>query len=784
MDITESYIRSRLRQVYDPEDVFHHENVFLANERGVIIGLNLANVSLSDLSSLLLFKELKFLDLNDNQIVNATPLGQLKQLEKIDLAFNQVDDLTFTAHLPKLVFLDIRSNRVSRLPYSMAQMTIPILWEYQFKQWGIILEGNPLEIPPVAVIKRGQDDIQAYLQSLQGGEEKLGELKVIVLGGGRAGKTSLVRQICGEPFRQDETVTQGINLRMRVTAPGSSVRIHIWDFGGQELMYSTHAFFLTHRAVYLIVLDGRREERAEYWLKQIQIVADNSPVFVIINKIDENPFYDLDRAELRRKWPNIEGFHALSCKTKEGLAQFLDFFWGQVGEYELPKLVFSKQWLAVKDRLLSHQEPFVDHSWYVENCIENRVVDPDQQRALLNCLNDLGLVLHFPGFLLGDFVVLNPHWLTAGIYSLINDEEGKKQGGILNANDVDHALEKMSDEFHYSREGRRFIIDLMKQFEICFEIDQDRLLIPDLLPREQPDIPATSGRDSHLIIIFDFLPLSVFHRVVVRLRTDIKDNLLWRTGVVLFDPTLETVAVVRIDQEGSRLSILTSGKRKREYLAIVRWITRNAIKVSGRIAAIEYIRLPGDIEYLVPYAKLTGLRDKGIDQYPHEISDQVFSIADLLSNVEITADMTNENIATKGKSAGEADEPYCFVAYASQDRTFVERLSEKLRAVGIPLWYDQHLQPGDMWSSIIESKILGCAAFIVIVSPDSRDADFVRREIAMARRCKKPLIPIQLRHVNDWLDIANEQWLDSSNEAEMIRKLYTSLTRYMKVKKG
>lgn len=32
----------------------------------------------------------------------------------------------------------------------------------------------------------------------------------------------------------------------------------IWDFGGQDVFYSTHQTFLTYRAIYLILIDGSR----------------------------------------------------------------------------------------------------------------------------------------------------------------------------------------------------------------------------------------------------------------------------------------------------------------------------------------------------------------------------------------------------------------------------------------------------------------------------------------------------------------------------------------------
>src|SRR5438128_6515840 len=138
-------------------------------------------------------------------------------------------------------------------------------------------------------------------------------------------------------------------------------------------MYATHTFFLTRRAAYIVVLDGRREEKAEYWLKLIEIVAPDSPVFLVINKIDENPHYDLNRAELRRRWKNIEGVFPLSCKTDQGLAAFVDVFWQRGQELELPTLRFSSQWARVKDELLGHKEPLLEQTWYWDLCDKNGI---------------------------------------------------------------------------------------------------------------------------------------------------------------------------------------------------------------------------------------------------------------------------------------------------------------------------------------------------------------------------------------------------------------------------
>ena len=44
---------------------------------------------------------------------------------------------------------------------------------------------------------------------------------------------------------------------------GETVRLHVWDFGGQEILHATHQFFLTERTLYLLVLTGREGKATE-----------------------------------------------------------------------------------------------------------------------------------------------------------------------------------------------------------------------------------------------------------------------------------------------------------------------------------------------------------------------------------------------------------------------------------------------------------------------------------------------------------------------------------------
>ena len=114
-------------------------------------------------------------------------------------------------------------------------------------------------------------------------KQPLNEVKIILIGAAAAGKTSLVKQLLGEAFDQHEDTTHGISIRnWQARCCGKQININLWDFGGQEVMHATHQFFLSKRSLYLLVLDGRKDERAEYWLRHIEAFGADSPVLVVL----------------------------------------------------------------------------------------------------------------------------------------------------------------------------------------------------------------------------------------------------------------------------------------------------------------------------------------------------------------------------------------------------------------------------------------------------------------------------------------------------------------------
>ena len=110
------------------------------------------------------------------------------------------------------------------------------------------------------------------------GEDHLYEAKVLVLGEGGAGKTSLSKKIIDPDYqlKGEEISTEGIDvLEHTFTCDnGESFQANLWDFGGQEIYHATHQFFLTKRSLYLLVADSRKEDTDfNYWLDVSQLSA-------------------------------------------------------------------------------------------------------------------------------------------------------------------------------------------------------------------------------------------------------------------------------------------------------------------------------------------------------------------------------------------------------------------------------------------------------------------------------------------------------------------------------
>jgi internalin A len=552
------------------------------------------------------FSNLVSLDLDENQLTNLPPeVGQLKNLEVLNISNNQISQLpSEIGQLTCLKSLKISKNHLSILPSEIGHLsdleeiilsnrddtgnvlkgdlrnkieTIPVeIKSLKFLK-KLDLRDNSLEIPPEILEKTEEPQVilNYYFTHLK---NPLNECKILVIGQGSVGKTSLTKQLIYRNFNSAENKTEGIVITHwkiendQKTNANQQINLNIWDFGGQEIMHSTHQFFLTKRSLYLLVLDSRltqEENRAEYWLKIIQSFGGESPVLIVGNKIDQHPL-DIDRTGLQKKYPNIVGVLETSAATGAGIEELKAVITEQVNNLPHVRDLLPETWFTVKTKLeeLGKQSNFITHDKYLDLCAENEVSDETSQRTLIGFLHDLGVVLHFQDDpRLEALGILNPQWVTNGVYKILNSHTLFQNKGVLTVSMLDEILNLPE----YPRGKRLFIVDMMKKFELCYDIEPDKtFLVPDLLPKDEPAELKFNGVPA-FEYAYPVLPSSVITRFIVRMNQKIENHFVWRTGVVL--KIGENLALVKADIEDRKITIAIDGVEhtRRDALSAIRY---------------------------------------------------------------------------------------------------------------------------------------------------------------------------------------------------------------------
>lgn len=88
---------------------------------------------------------------------------------------------------------------------------------------------------------------------------------------------------------------------------------------------------------------------------------------------------------------------------------------------------------------------------------------------------------------------------------------------------------------------------------------------------------------------------------------------------------------------------------------------------------------------------------------------------------------------------------HVFISYSRKDQAYARRLAKAIRKRGFDVWIDDRIDYGERWWHEIENAIETCGAFVVVMTPDSKQSQWVLREILLTQRNEKPIFPILLK---------------------------------------
>jgi internalin A len=680
--------------------------------------------------------ELRVLDVSHNRLPALSDIiGKLTKLENLSISHNQLTDLpSALGKLMQLRKLDAWQNRLKSLPPALKELT-------RLKE--LYLHGNPELGLPMEILGNRPDVVDFfrvwpqkpgvildyYFNSLA--SRPLNEAKLILVGRGGVGKTSLVRRLVSDTFDPRERKTDGIAITPWATDIGDDrVRLNIWDFGGQEIMHATHQFFFTKRSLYLLVLNAREGEQdanIEYWLRLIESFGEESPVIVVINKIKGNPF-DLNRRGLQAKFPSIREFVQTDCEEGSGIAILLRAVQRETDRLEHLRDKFPANWFSIKEKLARLEQNFIGYEEYRELCVGGGITEATSQDTLVGFLHDLGIVLNFRDDpRLAETHVLNPHWVTKGIYKILNAETLASQKGELHVASLSNVL----DPIEYPRRMHGFLLDLMRKFELCYEFydSPGKYLVPELLGKEEPElIEFKSGDALRFEYHYNILPEGLLPRFIVRARRLNKDLPRWRAGAVLeFEANR---AVVKADIQERKVFIAVTGDQagRRRLLTVIRSDFEDLHRSIARLRVEEKVPLPEHPKHQVDYGKLRIMESKGITTLTDVIGDDVveLDVGKLLDGLEEPKTRRRE-VAADARM--KLEKPIRIaISYSHKDEGLKEHLQNHLKLLErqgvLTLWHDREIIAGEDWKDVIDDRFQEADIVLLLISADFIASDY------------------------------------------------------------
>ncbi len=283
----------------------------------------------------------------------------------------------------------------------------------------------------------------------------------------------------------------------------------------------------------------------------------------------------------------------------------------------------------------------------------------------LDILDKLGVIIHFPQLPFMDGYVLNPRWLTYGVYTLMYGKRAR-----LSTQDVIQILsqEKVIDEagnvLDYPPAKCGLIMDAMREFKLCYSLPDkaDTLIIPALLPANQPAL--VFDKTSALTSEFDFavfLPRHIMPELIVKRHQEIEAEIVWQAGVVLAHRSLQARALLMVDYHARKLQVWVTGQQARDYLTLLRDEIETILQrididckewITLPDAALLNVAQPGrSVLEKAPYSQLLAYSSRGAPEFISE-TGRVYDVAKVLQIFSPNADRTAELRASEATSAG------------------------------------------------------------------------------------------------------------------------------------
>ncbi len=419
------------------------------------------------------------------------------------------------------------------------------------------------------------------------GEKRLNQARIIILGEKGAGKTSLARRLVNPnaPMPSKDESTEGVDVSitklsvMKDNIPeDKDATVYIWDFAGHAITHAAHRFFLSERCLYIIVYDGRTEgrNRLGYWLDHVRNYGGKSRVIILVN-LQDGHSPDIAENYFREQYEEHDcDFINFSVKDDtNSLQSFREELVDIIASGPAWDKKIPSDYFEIKEKL---EEIFANNTNHISRKDFDNIakdIDESERDLLLKSLDCLGICLWYPNIKGSELLILNPEWITRGIYRIINWlKEGKDKLATVDFKDFNDIFN--NDIEVYPKSTHEFLYKLMQKYELAYKKPYyDQIVVPRCLPEDCPsksELPMfgidnslyvevtanKSGKEGPRLVF----PIDTMARFIVRRSEEILDNSVWRYGAL----TKRGSVIALIEQDDYLIRLKINGKERRKYL--------------------------------------------------------------------------------------------------------------------------------------------------------------------------------------------------------------------------
>uniref|UniRef100_A0A3P9J7W9 non-specific serine/threonine protein kinase n=1 Tax=Oryzias latipes TaxID=8090 RepID=A0A3P9J7W9_ORYLA len=486
-------------------------------------------------------------------------------LEVLLLNDNQLDSVPpSVCGLHSLNELYLSGNPgIRELPLELGQLS---------NLWQLEIDDLSITNVPKGVQVEGPASVLAFLRAQNRRAEPCQQLKMLVVGPARQGKTALIQALLSgkvSPFTHAEHSVTTFTWETERGGAGKAnkdlLEFSVWDLGGAASTSTVNQCFFTDKSLYVVVWNLALGEEAvanlQTWLLNIEARAPNSSVLVVGTHLDlvEIKFRTERLATLRAHvlalcrspsgaraagYPDISlnHLHEVSCKTSEGvnalkmLIQQVALSMKDSSSVYGRKLVgrlIPKSYLILQ-KAVREEKQRRDADRQVQYLTEAQldaimkqnsdsdITDYEDHQTAISFLIETGTMLHFPDTSRGlcTLYFLCPVWLSDCLVKLFHSVT---KNGVIGAEDLRELLE----EIGFTPPTEEQFIQFLAKFEIALPVADSCYLLPHLLPpkpaMDLQHFQQQTANSLQRLFKMSFIPAGFWDRFIARMLISLTD---------------------------------------------------------------------------------------------------------------------------------------------------------------------------------------------------------------------------------------------------------------------